>query len=509
MPAVEAFRIPVRKTFLRRSPQNSSTLDLRGCVPTRIAMKRHVQAAITSCILTTCLSGLLSALPAQKKQDSGRPTLPYRMLGLHQEDLDAYDSKAEPSNAVTAAVISLNVSGWALIHKYFPAIGTSSAASGSRAATGDLIAVRYTANYANEGPGFSSMPLLCMIWSLPEDKLSGRLKRLHDELAPAMTLESYSSWTLDQLRQHVNELTEPATTPTGTKFRRPKQRLSFAQTLRLYTMTLALLRLDNKWTGKTDSPPPNMVDFTNRLQHQLPKPIADGATTIFLLYFPGATDQPLAKGDYTERADVVAVSRHGTEFNIEQFPVYFPGDTKEWSPSWITDADERNDSTLIARKFEHDWTRLDGPYLWYRPDLLIGQYIYRSTVTFTADSIAIAAERIIQRRGAAKRVQRPPDYDPSQMTAFDPDRDEVATPFSPFVSASPSALGQLNELKWPPRYFSNGFQAWCTHGRWDSGLAVDGKTWISVAGDTPRPGAPLPVAKTRIDVSRSEVRTPQ
>jgi hypothetical protein len=48
--------------------------------------------------------------------------------------------------------------------------------------------------------------------------------------------------------------------------------------------------------------------------------------------------------------------------------VYLTADQKEWDPSWIELADLVSDTSLVARKFEHDWTRLDGPYLWFRPD---------------------------------------------------------------------------------------------------------------------------------------------
>jgi hypothetical protein len=50
---------------------------------------------------------------------------------------------------------------------------------------------------------------------------------------------------------------------------------------------------------------------------------------------------------------------------------------------------------------------------------------------------------------------------------------------------------QFNGLKWPAPYFSNGFRTWCAYGRWTTGLADDGKTWIVVGADTPRKAAPV------------------
>jgi len=50
--------------------------------------------------------------------------------------------------------------------------------------------------------------------------------------------------------------------------------------------------------------------------------------------------------------------------------VYLTVDQKEWNPSWIELADLVSDTSLVARKYEHDWTRLGGPYLWFRPERL-------------------------------------------------------------------------------------------------------------------------------------------
>jgi hypothetical protein len=58
---------------------------------------------------------------------------------------------------------------------------------------GDPADARFLANFANEDPGYNPMPLLCMIWSLDESEVSGPLKKLRDQVAPAMTLEEYST----------------------------------------------------------------------------------------------------------------------------------------------------------------------------------------------------------------------------------------------------------------------------------------------------------------------------
>jgi hypothetical protein len=472
-------------------------------------MKRCAKSVSAGCVFIVGLPILLFAAPGQKKQDSERPTLPYQMLGLHQEDIDSYDSKAEPVAAATAATLTANRAGWQLVRKYFPDLGINAVEREWAAHPQDNEDRRFLAQYANEGPGFSPVPLLSMIWSLPSEKLSDGLKSLQEEVATASTLEDYSTWKLDELRKHVSDWTEPATTLKGVKYRRPKPRLTFAQALRLQAMTLALLRAETKWAKKADSPAPDMADFTNRMRHEMLVQISDGSSAVFFLYMPGALEQPLAKGDFAERADTVIVKRSGMSFDVEQFPVFLTADAREWNPVWITPEDEANDVTLVARKFEHDWTRLDGPYVWYRPDLLIGEDVYRSTVKFEADKLVIEAERYIQRRGAAKRVPRPVDYDLSKTAAFVPEKEDAATPFNPYVVGPASSMNQLNELRLPTRYFSNSFRAWCSYGRWDSGVAGDGRTYISVAAEEPREGAPRAIAIPVTNMSQSTARAPQ
>ena len=449
-----------------------------------------LKGRIAGTLVLGLLPSSLWGVPAQKKPNPDRPTLPYSMLGLHREDIEAYDSKAEPVARVSEALLRVDQTGWGLIHKYYPTLGTSHEGPEKKVHPEDPADRRFFASNANEDPAFSPMPLLCMIGSLPESQLSGPLKNLHDELVPAMALENYSIWKLDKLRQAVDELTDAAATVKGVKYRTPKRRLSFKQAIQLYAMTLALVQMETKWADKADSPPPDMVDFTNRLRHQLPLQISDGETATLLLYLPANLDEPLARGEFEERADVVVMKRKGTTFEAEQFPVYLTADQKEWDPSWIELADLVSDTSLVARKFEHDWTRLDGPYLWFRPDQLNGEVVYRATVKFQAAEIVIEAERTIERRRAVKRADRPADYDPAKMTAFNPDVDAAAVPPDP-LSVEPAAIAeQFNGLKWPVPYFSNAFRAWCAYGRWTSGRTEDGRTWVFVDADAPRKGAP-------------------
>ena len=67
--------------------------------------------------------------------------------------------------------------------------------------------------------------------------------------------------------------------------------------------------------------------------------------------------------------------------------MYLTADRKEWDASWIEPSDLANDTSLVARKYEHDWTRLEGPFLWFRPDQLNGEVLYRATVKFQADEL--------------------------------------------------------------------------------------------------------------------------
>ena len=429
-----------------------------------------------------------AALPNDKHSD--RPKLPYNMMGIGRDELDAYDSKAEPVAAATAALVAMNRTGWELIHKYFPRVSGVAADTETQAHPADSLDTRLQSNQFSEDAESSPIPLLSAVWSLPETELSGRLKGLHDEVAGAMPLENYSQWKLEQLRDTVNGLTDWTRTAQGTRYRKPKNNLSFKQALQLYAMTLALIRVETKWADKADSPPPDMKDFAARLGHQLPQRLSDGQPASFFLYRPGVLTHPLNKEELEERADVVTLTRHGHTVELVQFPVYLTANQKEWNPAWIEPRDEQIDSTLPARKVEHDWTRLDGPYLWYRYDQLDGPVVYRATAQLLPDRIAIESERSIESRGAVKRSDRPADYNPALMTAFAADVDTTAAPYDALLVDPLSLDEQIRGLK-SMRYFSNSFRAWCRYGLSASGLAGDGRTWISVLPDQPRPDGPI------------------
>ncbi len=390
--------------------------------------KCNAVATFAALLVLILACGRILGLPPQKsKKQPDRPKLPYGMLSPSREDLAIYDSKAQPVATITGSLTTVNRTGWEMITKYFPALGTESPETEKRIHPEDPTDSRFFAHVANEAPALSPMPLLCMIWSLADADMSGPLKKLHDEVAPAMGVDDYSTWKLNDLRNAVNNWTEPARTPKGVKFRRAKPGLSFKQALQLYAMTLALVRMETRPAGKGEPPPPDLVDFTNRLKHQLPVRIPNGETRALLLYYPSILGEPIAKGEFEERADVVVMKRKGAAFEVEQFPVYLTADLKVWNPSWIEPRDEITDSTLMTRKWEWDWTRLDGPFLWSRPDQYNGEVVYRATVKFQESDIVIEAERFIERRGAVKKVARLPDYDPSKMTPFTPDVDTAAT----------------------------------------------------------------------------------
>jgi hypothetical protein len=465
---------------------------ISDAVTCRLALSRLRTPAFTwPAIFRGVALATTLALPlmagAQSSQKSERPKLPYNMMGLGRDEIDAYDSKAEPVANAASALTALNGSGWALIRKYFPRLGTDSEEQGKRVHPEDAMDTRFFASYANEDATRSPMALLSAIASLPVSQLSGKLLLIHDEVARAISQnENYSAWPLDKLRQAVDSLTSNAKTVQGVKCRTAKHNLTFQQSVQLYAMTIALLRMETKWAGKADSPPPDMADFSNRLSHQTPREVRDGETIGFFFYRPGSVAHGLSKEGYEERADVVLLSRSANVFQVQQFPVYLTVDEKEWSPTWIEPRDEMNDSTLPARKFEHDWTRLDGPYLWYRSDLLTGRVLYTATIRFPGDDIVIEADREIESRGAVKRAERPRNYDPLLITAFVPGREALAQADNPLSVEPPALEEQLRTWpRWSP-YFSNRFRAWCAYGLWDSGLAADGRTWITVLPDEPR-----------------------
>ncbi len=470
-------------------PMDEATIAATVSPAAKFVIPRNFFRAPLFTVLLVLLpfSTICLAVPSDKHSD--RPKLPYNMMGLGHDELDAYDSKAEPVASATAALLALNRAGWELIHKYFPKVGIAPDAEGEAHAQGASEA-RFVGTELSEDAVLSPIPLMSAIWSLPDSELSGRLKALHDELATAMTLEDYSQWKLDALRSAVDGMTEWTKTGQGTRYRKPRNNVSFRQALQLYAMTVTLIRSETKWAGKTDNPPPNMADFANRLSHQLPQKVEEGRMTWFFLYRPGVFDRPLNKDEFEERADVVALQRHGHIVEAQQLPVYLTVDEKEWAPSWIEPKDEQVDSTLAARKYEHDWTRLDGPYLWYRSDQLDGAVLYRATAQLLPDHIVIEAERSIESRGSVKRVDRPPDYNPALMPAFSPGVDTPAGPYDALMVDPMSLDEQVRGLK-SIRHYSNAFKAWCLYGLSTSGMAGDGRTWISVLPDEPRQTNPL------------------
>ncbi len=65
----------------------------------------------------------ISVASSPQDKNRERPKLPYNMMGLQREEIEAYESKAEPVGDATAALVALNKTGWDMIHRYFPALG--------------------------------------------------------------------------------------------------------------------------------------------------------------------------------------------------------------------------------------------------------------------------------------------------------------------------------------------------------------------------------------------------
>ncbi len=372
------------------------------------------------------LSAVARPLPDDSNA-SERPKLPRYYTALDPISSNVYDIKAEPVARVAQALRAMHEKGWVAIAKYYPELGRFSDDAERRVSPGDFDDHRFFASFATEEPGRSPIPLISMIASLSPSEVSGRLAALRQELLKSTTLENYDSWQLADLNAAIEKLTESRTDVKHVKYRAPKTQLTFLQNVQLYAMTVALLRKDTKWVdwaqrtkaqGHTMPPMPDMEDFANRLSHQLPVTIPEGATVSFLLYRPGDIDQPVAKGEFEERADVVSVKKTGATFTLGQFPVYLTADQKQWNPAWIDAKDEGHDTTLMARKYEYDWTRFDGPYLWFQHDQLNGSLAYEATVQFPQGSIVIEAERFVSRRGGVMRVRRDPKYDPSKMPSL-------------------------------------------------------------------------------------------
>jgi hypothetical protein len=399
-------------------------------------MIRAPKSAAASLTLLLCLALLPQPAPAKQNKASERPILPYGFLDVDPVAAAAYDTKGEPVARAMSSLDMMNRKGWETIEKYFPKLGILSDHE-IPVDSGDTSNHRFFAALATEDPGRSPTPLVMMICSLKADEVSGPLKKLRDELMEAMNVPDYLAWKLDDLRKGTEALTDPRTSSTGVKYRGPKYKLSYLQSVQLFSMTLALLRKETKWKeweqsvkakGYHDLDLPNMEDFTSRLVHQLPRPIAEGETVRLFLYRPGYYQQPITKGEFEERADVVSITRQGSIFQVEQFPVYLTTDQKTWNPSWIEPKDEMKDTTLMARKFEYDWTRFDGPYVWYLKDQLNGRVVYRCAARFSRDGLVLEGERFVSARGEIMKVVRDPNYDPQKMRRFVPGVDAHIDP---------------------------------------------------------------------------------
>ncbi len=373
-----------------------------------------------------CVPVWSSTEPNQTKSD--RPQIPYGFTSLDSIAIGVYDSKAQPAAEAVQALNIMYQKGWETIGKYYPELATISDATPVSVNPSDPEDHRFYSNHATEDPGRSPMPLIAMICSLDAGDVTGRLKSLRDELLNATRVDDFSTWTPEQLGHAIQGLTQIQTTGKGVKYRAPSKTLSLRQAVQLYAMTVALLDKDTKWPQWEESahklgyalpPPPNMTDFKNRLQHQLPITVPPGATRGMLLYRAGwDLAQPVSKTEYEERADVVLIRRSGTTFHLEQFPIYFTVEQKSWNPAWITEKDDEKDSTLTARKFEERWTRFDGPYMWYKSDQLAGQDTYHAIVKFQKDSIVIEGEHFVSSRGSVVRTTRDPTYDPLNAKRF-------------------------------------------------------------------------------------------
>lgn len=389
-------------------------------------------AGVAGILPITLLCLVVSGPPiwatSQKPGNTDRPEVPFGFTSLSPVQAGAYDMKAQPAAEALQALNAMTLKGWETIRRYYPKLGVVSETGGASVNPGDPEDRRFYAAFATEDPGRSPVPLISAICSLDASEVSGELKALREELLDAIRVEDYPTWTGERLRQTVRGMTQEQTTNKGVKYRAAKKTLSFKEAVQLYAMTVALLQKDTTWTkwsetvkkmGYSLPPLPDMVDFTNRLSHQLPVIIPPGATRGLMLYRPGwDIAQPVTKEEYEERADVVLIRRAGTTFHIEEFPIYLTNNQKDWNPAWIEERDETKDTTLMARKIEGQWTRFDGPYMWPEGNQLTGEDAYRATVKFQKDEIVIEAERFVLRRGGVVRTWRDPTYDPLNMKRF-------------------------------------------------------------------------------------------
>ncbi|HVO59421.1 MAG TPA: hypothetical protein VMT53_00730 [Terriglobales bacterium] len=384
-------------------------------------------------VVAICLTiALASVSPVicddQKAQHAKRPEVPWGATSLNPVQIGAYNSRAQSPAEALGALNELTLRGWNVIWKYYPRLGIKIDEGSASLSPRDPTDLRIHAVFSNEDPGRSPIPLISMICSLDPRDVTGKLRALRDELLADIRIEDYASWSLERLRTAVARLTQETTDHKGVKYRAPRKTLTFHESLELYAMTVELIARDDKWQkwqaeikklGYRVPVLPDMEDFSKRLRHQLPVMIPPGATRAFLLYRPGwDIYQPVTKGEYEERADVVRVRRSGHDFDVEQFPVYLTNDQLTWNPAWIESRDEERDSTLLARRFEEQWTRFDGPYLWPKRDILVGELNYRARVHFKNNDIVVEGERFVPRRGAVVKTLRDPSYDPLNMKPY-------------------------------------------------------------------------------------------
>ena len=396
----------------------------RANVP-RVAVQARVLVAV---LLAICASSSPVVADDQKAGKPHRPELPWGVTGLNPIQTGAYDSKAQAPAEALGALNEMTLRGWDVIWKYYPQLGIKPEEGTASVNPRDPADRRFYAVFSNEDPGRSPIPLISMICSLEPRYVTGRLKALREELLAGIKVDDYASWSVDRLRQRVRELTQETSTTKGVKYRAPKKPLTFNETVRLYAMTVELIARDDKWAkwqgevkqlGYSVPTMPDFQDFSKRLSHQLPTVIPPGGTRGFLLYRAGwDIVQPVTKQEYEERMDVVLATRNGTTFHVEQFPVYLTNDQAAWNPAWIEPRDEVKDTTILGRKFEQQWTRFDGPYLWPKRDQLNGEANYRATVQFKKDAIIIEGERYVPRRGAVVKTARDLNYDPMNMKRF-------------------------------------------------------------------------------------------
>jgi hypothetical protein len=336
------------------------------------------------------------------------------------------------------------------MRKYYPRLGTLTESAPTRVNPSNDNDNRFYATLATEDAGNSPIPLISMICSLDASTATGRLAHLRSELLPATQLPDYSTWDAERLRHTFEALTTEQTTVKGVRYRAPKNTLSFQQSVELYAILVTLLGKNDKWQEWRDgtrkasavTPPPDLQDFSKRLAHELPIDIPPGATRAFLLYLPGwDLAQPVRKGEFEERMDVVRVQRKGAVFHLEEFQMFLTNDQREWNPEWIEAGAEVHDNSLSARKFAGSWTRIDGPYMWFKPDQFTGAITYRSTVRFEKGEIIIEGERFVRHRGDVVRTIRDPEYDPLKVERF---AAGVRLPDLPMLVEGPELEGWTN-----------------------------------------------------------------